>query len=137
MGAGSSPSPARSTDQQGRSSGVILGSEAQHGLRFCGGVLFKRLAFMSDEFDPTLLPVHLRDLAPWVHRFGMVPAGQIEDEVLREVSRSGRYSAQTLRMFQSSSLMPYPKDDSPADFSRAGAIPVVFHAIVKAWQQVN
>lgn len=62
---------------------------------------------------------------------------QIEDEVLAEMEATGVHPKAALSIIRSSPLLMYPKDDRPASFGNASAVPTIFLQIEQAWQQVH
>lgn len=62
---------------------------------------------------------------------------KLEEEVLAEVSSSGRFSERLLEMICAPAALSYPNDNRPASFEDHEFVPTVFHAIEKAWRHVN
>ena len=62
---------------------------------------------------------------------------RLEEEVLSEVSSSGRFSKRLLEMICAPAALSYPNDDCPVSFEGHDFVPIVFGAIEKAWRQVH
>lgn len=62
---------------------------------------------------------------------------RIEAEVLDELAATGVHQEAALSMLRSSRLMLYPRDDRPASFGNASAVPTLFVQIEAAWRRVH
>lgn len=62
---------------------------------------------------------------------------KLEEEVLSEVSSSGRFSKRLLETICAPAALSYPNDDRPASFEGHDFVPIVLGAIEKAWRQVH
>ncbi|MDW3682918.1 DUF2471 family protein [Cupriavidus sp. CV2] len=62
---------------------------------------------------------------------------QIEEEVLAVVSATGLVPQLALGMVKAPSILGYPKDDRPADFTGHDVRPITFGAIMDAWKNVH
>ena len=62
---------------------------------------------------------------------------RLEEEVMSEVSSSGRFSKRLLEMICAPAALSYPNDDRLASFDGHDFVPVVFVPIEKAWHHVH
>lgn len=62
---------------------------------------------------------------------------RMEEEVLAEVSSSGVFNEQLLRMICAPAALDYPNDDRPASFDGHDFVPIVFGSLERAWRRVN
>jgi len=62
---------------------------------------------------------------------------RIEAEVLDELEATGAHPLAALSMIRSSPVWGYPRDDRPASFGNASAVPAIFLQIERAWKRVH
>lgn len=62
---------------------------------------------------------------------------QIEAEVLDELDATGVHPKAALSLIRSSPVWGYPRDDRPASFGGATAVPIIFRQIDEVWRRVH
>lgn len=62
---------------------------------------------------------------------------RIEAEVLDELDATGVHPKAALSLIRSSPVWGYPRDDRPASFGGATAVPIIFRQIEEVWNFVH
>ncbi|AOZ06751.1 DUF2471 family protein [Cupriavidus malaysiensis] len=62
---------------------------------------------------------------------------QIEDEVMSEVSATGKVAPMMLAVLKSSPFMSFPRNDSVADLSKHDVLPIAFALTAQAWNKLH